>query len=309
MANSKKKEKDDGPKDGDVVVDDGNTVDLSNYVSKDDVQKLIEDGIAKGMRQVTQMAREQPPAASLDLSGLAESMVRAETRVREEAVVINKEAHTRSQQRKEIESALLKHDDQITKPYLLYSMENCPHTAPTVGGHDFPKYILKKQGKNRPDLAAKKVAWLTDREVARIHAFAQFKFMKLPSTDDDGNPVVDPRTNAAVMKPVPYSTFIRVVPTVQVQGRDAVDDPGVLLAAQDDEIKRLTAELAAFKAQAGEAKVPQANVHHGTKELEDGEADLGEVNDELAKFKENAIAGEAEAKERGTAKDKNKQPV
>ncbi|MCC6824085.1 MAG: hypothetical protein IT579_25495, partial [Verrucomicrobia subdivision 3 bacterium] len=180
---------------------------LDNQQLTPEVEARLEQMVQQRMEALA--AKLQAPAVPSVLDDLPERLVEAERQVREQAVIVNQEAHSRAQRRLAVEQKLEEYDDKDTKPYILYSTELCPQQAPALAGHEFPKYILKKTGRNRPDVAEKKVAWLTDREAARIRMVAELKFMKVPVLDEQGQPVLDKRSSAPLQKAVPYSAFIR----------------------------------------------------------------------------------------------------
>jgi hypothetical protein len=186
----------------------------------------------------------------LDPKALAQAMVQGQKEVGEEAVIVHKEEKSRADRRKAIEKELEQFDNRETSPYLAFSTELCPHNAPTVGGVDFPKYIIKRGGKNGQDVAAKKVVWLTKREYERAVRFAAEKWMEIIELDEVGNPILDQRTNQPRKKRVPYTAFIRLMPTRVTADNKALDDPSELVA-------NLEAELAAYRAGKAPVSVTQ----------------------------------------------------
>lgn len=235
------------------------------------------------------LLRNAQPA--LNPEALANALVRGTKQVNEEAAIINKEAKSRADRMKEVEGKIQHLNDEVVKPYLTYSTELYPHAAPTVGGHDFPKYILKRSGKKfGNDVAAKKVTWLTDREAARIRLHCELKFASIKAQDEHGNPILDKRTNQPKNAAVPFSAFIRLVPTVVADG-NAIDDPAELVTAMAQKLSTIEQELAAFKAggMAQVAKQPEFGAINGA------DAALTQVNARLKTQKTEAMAAEAEA--------------
>lgn len=263
------------------------------------VTRLVDEKVEKALESLS--LQQESKGLSDDFP---ERLAAAEKKVREEAVIIYHEAHSRSQKRKEIEKQLTTYDDKEVRPYIMYSLETCPHVAPTVGGHDFPKYILKKAGKNRPDIAAKKVGWLTDREAARIRMNCEIKFMKIPILDEMGEPVLDKRSGAPLLKPVAYKEFIRLLATVEASENKVTDDPGALIEGYQTELTKLREELAEFRSGDG-----QIGVGSEIGKSEPGATDLVGVNKELKNFKNAAMIGEAEAIRRREKDGSGKLPV
>lgn len=275
-------------------------------MQKEDLDALIARKVEERLEEALRSMKAPPVALQDDLP---ERMVRAEQQVREQATIVNHEAYSRTQKRKAIEEELARLDDTKTNPYILYSLETCPHNAPTVGGHEFPRYILKKQGKNKPDVAEKKVAWLTDREAARIRMCAEIKFMRVPVLDDAGKPVLDPRSKQSMQRSAPYKDFIRLLPTATTVANEVISDPGTLVASYQNEIAKLKAEFEAFKLQnPGGGANPFGTVPASEQSAPVAPAgqNLNDVNKELRDFKRNAAAGEREANKRRDGRENNK---
>lgn len=216
-------------------------------------------------------------------SDFAKAMVEAQTRVAEDAVVVNKDSKSRAQRRREVDADLAAKnlDNEDPRPYIAYSTEACPHVAPTVAQTDFPKFVYKRGKKGQPDQAVKKVVWLTDLEAERIRRYADLKFMQVPVLDDDGNPVLSKLDGQPKMRAVPYSSFIRLVPTqVDVQTGIALDDPAEMVQTQKAYIGKLEAELAAFKS---------------GRTVSEHDSVLEKENDKLRTQKTEAVLNEMEA--------------
>lgn len=211
-------------------------------LSRGELDKLITNAVS------AVMAKQPMPGVTvnLDASALAEAMVSSQRQVNRDAAVVYPEHQSRKLKYEAIEKEIENLDDTTPKPYLAYSLETCPHTAPTVAGHDFPKFIIKRAGKGKDghDTAAKKVAWLSAKEVARIQKRAELKWMEIVELDDLGNPVIDPRTNLPKKMRAPYSTFIRLTPTRVGDAGKVLDDPAEVIAT-------LQAELAQYKDKSG----------------------------------------------------------
>lgn len=226
---------------------------------------------------------------------LAEALVKAQTAVNEKAVLVDKESKSRAEKRKQIEEELEAAglDKENTSPFIAYSTEICPHNAPTVADCDFPKFVLKRGKRNQPDKAIKKVVWLTPFEAERIRRFAEIKFMQIPVRDEEGNPVIDKRTEQPKTRAMAYKHFIRLIPTaVDKETGVALDDPSEMLQVQSKKIENLEAELAAFRA--------GKNLDENAK-TPDLDKTLAAENKKLKESKSEATLREIEAAERHDA--------
>lgn len=252
-------------------------------LTQEELDQMVNAATARAIEKLGGKGSSPNIQVVLDTEALANALVKGQKQVNEEAVVVNAEEKSRSNKRKEIEKELESFDNKNVSPYLLYSTELCPHAAPTCGGHDFPKYIIKRGGRTGTDVAAKKLSWLTDREAERIRRFAPLKFMEIIELDEVGNPVLDPRTNAPRTKRVPYSSFIRLVPTRLNSENKVMQDPAELVAS-------LEAELAAYK---GEKKLAVETPAPGA-----ADPDLADVNKSLSGAAREAKLSETEAERR-----------
>lgn len=243
------------------------------------------------VEQIVAGALRRNAQPSTDTEALARALVSGTKQVNEEAAVINQEAKSRSDRAKEVEKKIAHLDNEVVHPYLAYSTELYPHCAPTVGGQDFPKYILKRGSKFGTDVAAKKTVWLTAREAARIKAMAELKFAKIPAVDDQGNPILDKRTNTQKEVAVSYASFIRLLPTVAVNG-PAIDDPAELVTALTNRVQSIEQELLEFKS--GKMSSPAGAPPVGATK----DTALEAKNADLRRQRTEALADEAEAQVR-----------
>lgn len=254
---------------------------------------IVNSAVAKALEKAGGSAGNAPVInVVLDPKALANAMVQGQKEVGEEAVIVHKEEKSRAEKRKAIEKELeaLDNTNASLSPYLAYSTELCPHTAPTVGGVDFPKFIIKRGGKNGQDTAAKKLVWLTDREAQRALRFAETKWMEIIELDTVGNPVLDSRTNQPRTKKVPYSSFIRLIKTrVDSATNKGIEDPAELVAS-------LEAELAAYKA-GGKPPVNEG-APATTVEMAANDKAVSEAQEKLKGSKREARAAEEESERR-----------
>lgn len=230
----------------------------------------------------------QPQTHLIDASVLAEALANAQAKTAERSVISNPESKSRAEKRKAIDAELramveagtLDHEEP--RPYMAYSTELCPTVAPTVAECDFPKFIYKRGKRGEPDVAMKKVVWITDYEAERIRRWSELKFMQVPVLDEDGTPVINKRTEQPKMKSVPYSAFIRLIPTqIDKQTGIAVADPSSLVDTQRKHIANLEAELAAFRS--------------GSKVVSEDDIVIDEENKRIKHQKAEAQLNEAEA--------------
>lgn len=254
-------------------------------MTQDQLNDLVNAAVSKALQQAGGNGQAPVINVVLDPKQLAQAMVQGQKQVGDEAVIIFKEEKSRSERRKQIEKDIEVFDNRDLAPYLAYSTEICPHTAPTVGGLDFPKFIIKRAGPGGQDSAAKKLVWLTKREAERAIRYAAEKWMELVELDEVGNPVLDARTGQPRTKRVPYSTFIRLVPTRVNSDNKGVDDPAELVAT-------LEAELAAYRAGGNPVNLGMPAAAPETEKA------MAEINGKLKGAKQEARKAEEESEQR-----------